>query len=236
MRSPVRSIDSRGHYLHTCGLLHAKLAALDPQARSPGRLFLTSTCRLEASFEVTLLNAFVGGVQEMAEEASASRYLFMALVGSSDTRWGHGEVEARRRPSQDLPTILKMLASMVCGQEAAHLRRLLRWADHKGSDVLRDGCLLQGSAQIAPYPAAAWAWRCVQHHKWGASHRINVLAVSRCHQRGGGLPLLPHFRQSSCGCDCSQGTFLIPQPQPCARTKTVNHQKKIPPRSKTATA
>ena len=40
-----------------------------------------------------------------------------------------------------------MLASMVCGQEVAHLRLLLQWADHKGSDVfLRDGCLLQGSA------------------------------------------------------------------------------------------
>ena len=44
VRSPVRSIDSKGHFsntfvfLYTCGVPHAKLAALDPQARSPGRL------------------------------------------------------------------------------------------------------------------------------------------------------------------------------------------------------
>ena len=179
MRSPVRSIDSKGHFsntfvfLHTCGLLHAKLAALDPQARSPGRLLLSSTCRLEASFEVTLVNAFVGGVQEMERKLlPADTSLWRSWAGAARLKQGGVQAEV-------LPTILKMLASMVCGQEAAHLRRLLRWADHKGSDViLRDGCLLQGSAQIAPYPAVAWAWRCVQHYKWGASQHINVLELT----------------------------------------------------------
>ena len=123
------------------------------------------------------------GVQEMekkllsADTSSWCSWAQAALDGAT-ARLKQGGVQA-----EVLPTILKMLASMVCGQEAAHLRRLLWWADHEGSDViLRDGCLLQGSAQIVPYT---------------------------------GLPLLPHFRESSGGCDCIQGTFLIPQPQPC---------------------
>ena len=34
----------------------------------PGSLLSTSTCRLEVSFEVTLVNAFVGGIQEMEKK------------------------------------------------------------------------------------------------------------------------------------------------------------------------
>ena len=104
VRSPVRSIDSMEHFsntfvfLRTCGLLHAKLAALGPQARSLGWLLLTSTCRLEGLFRSDSCERFRGWRPGDGEEAAGSRYLFMALVGSSGSRWGHGEVEAPAAP------------------------------------------------------------------------------------------------------------------------------------------
>ena len=89
------------------------------------------------------MNAFVAKVQNMEEkmlpaDTSLWHSSAQAALNGATARLKQGDVQA-----EVLPTILKMLASTVCGQEAAHLRRLLQWADHKGSDViLRDGCLL----------------------------------------------------------------------------------------------
>ena len=78
-----------------------------------------------------------------------------------------------------IPLVIAMLNSMVPGREADHLSSLLTWADHRGSDVvLASGVIVNGSTQIAPYPALAWAWRCVQSYKWTAPQHINVLELT----------------------------------------------------------
>ena len=55
-----------------------------------------------------------------------------------------------------------------------HLKALLFWADHRGSDVqLRAGLVLDGSTQDALCPAFAWRWSAVQEYHWWAAQRIN---------------------------------------------------------------
>ena len=100
VRTFVRSIDSKGHlsntfvFLHSCGLLHARLTALDPEARSPGRLLFNLNLSLRGLCRSDSCERFRGWRPEDGEEAIASRCLFMALVGSNSSRWDHGEVEA----------------------------------------------------------------------------------------------------------------------------------------------
>ena len=43
---------------------------------------------------------------------------------------------------------------------------------------LASGVIVNGSRQIAPYPALAWAWSCVQSYKWTALQHINVLKLT----------------------------------------------------------
>ena len=57
-----------------------------------------------------------------------------------------------------------------------HFKALLLWADHRGSDVqLRTGLVLDGSVQVALFPAFAWRWSAVQQYHWRAEQHINVL-------------------------------------------------------------
>ena len=59
------------------------------------------------------------------------------------------------------------------------MRFLLRWAEHRGSDVqLKSGTVVQGSTQLAPYPAFAWDWYSIQQYRWKARQHINVLELT----------------------------------------------------------
>ena len=104
-----------------------------------------------------------------------------------------------------IPLVIAVLNSMVPGREADHLSSLLTWADHRGSDVvLASGVIVNGSTQIAPNTALAWAWRCVQSYKWTPPpppQHINVLELT-AH-----LNFL-RFRAIS-GCLCSQRFFHV---------------------------
>ena len=85
----------------------------------------------------------------------------------------------RRAPVQAavIPLVITMLDSMVPGREADHLSSLLTWADHRGSNVVLASGVI-GNGTIAPYPALAWAWSCVQSYKWTAPQHINVLELT----------------------------------------------------------
>ena len=126
----------------------------------------------------------------------------------------------RRAPVQAavIPLVIAMLRSMVPAREADHLSSLLSWANHRGSDVvLASGVIVNGSTQIAPHPALAWAWRCGQSYKWTASQHINVLelttllifcALKRL-QAACAVNDFPRFRQPSGGLCLRQGTFVF---------------------------
>ena len=102
------------------------------------------------------------------------------------TPWLRGQLEGatarlQRQGVQDdvVPVISTLLRSMQCGHEAAHLEYLLRWADHRGSDVLlSSGTVLNGTTQRAPYPAFCWDWQSVQQYQWRAAQHINVLELT----------------------------------------------------------
>ena len=102
------------------------------------------------------------------------------------TPWLRGQLEGatarlQRQGVQDdvVPVISTLLRSMQCGHEAAHLEYLLRWADHRGSDVLLfSGTVLNGTTQRAPYPAFCWDWQSVQQYQWRAAQHINVLELT----------------------------------------------------------
>ena len=67
---------------------------------------------------------------------------------------------------------------MVAGKEREHLKFVLKNCDFRGSEVsLRDGVVCDGSRQVIPYPAVAWAWRSVQSYAWQRPHHINVLEL-----------------------------------------------------------
>ena len=69
-----------------------------------------------------------------------------------------------------------MIESLERGEEDGHLRRLVQFADANGSDVRLDTqVLLEGSRQVAPYPAFIWEWRPCQSYAWDQTQHINIL-------------------------------------------------------------
>ena len=42
---------------------------------------------------------------------------------------------------------------------------------------LRDSTITNGSRQVVPYPAMAWAWRSVQSYAWRTPQHINILEL-----------------------------------------------------------
>ena len=72
--------------------------------------------------------------------------------------------------------MLKLLQTMVPGQERTHFASLLAAADSRGSDaILRAQVLRDDSAQELPYPAFAWEWETTQSYKWVSLQHINIL-------------------------------------------------------------
>ena len=71
-----------------------------------------------------------------------------------------------------------MIRSAVPGQEAEHLKGMIKFIEFKGSDVrLETGSLLEGSRQPVPYPAPIWDWKVVQSYPWRQTQHINVLEL-----------------------------------------------------------
>ena len=71
--------------------------------------------------------------------------------------------------------LCKMLAKMEPGEENKHLRDLLRFTNHGGSEV-RLG-LWAGIDDDLPflYPAFAWRWKTVLSYCWVHDQHINIL-------------------------------------------------------------
>ena len=74
--------------------------------------------------------------------------------------------------------VCTMLARMSQGCEGEHLNLLYKVLDTSGSDVRLDsGLILEGTRQLAPYPAFAWEWTTVQSYAWVTPQHINVLEL-----------------------------------------------------------
>ena len=69
-----------------------------------------------------------------------------------------------------------MIKNLERGKERGHLKRLVQFADANGSDIRMDTqVILEGSRQMAPYPAFVWEWRPCQSYAWEEVHHINLL-------------------------------------------------------------
>ena len=161
-------------FLHTSKRVATELNAVTVQKFEAGAVHIRERCRLAS----VLADAILTGVLKDLTAAHEAR---LPAVQSCWAPWLSKQMDLatarlRRAPVQAavIPLVIAMLNSMVPGREADHLSSLLTWADHRGSD----GEIVNGSTQIAPYPALAWAWRCVQSYKWTASQHINVLGLT----------------------------------------------------------
>ena len=98
-----------------------------------------------------------------------NRWLLAALLSATKglAKGGAGQV---------LAEVTHMIESLERGEEDGHLRRLVQFADANGSDVRLDTqVLLEGSRQVAPYPAFIWEWRPCQSYAWDQTQHINIL-------------------------------------------------------------
>ena len=104
--------------------------------------------------------------------SSQAAWVFRALSNSTRglARSGHA--------ADATDHVLRILLTMQHGRELEHLRDLINFVDHRGSDVrLATGSICEGSRQVVPYPAVAWSWRTVQTYTWSSTQHINVLEL-----------------------------------------------------------
>ena len=164
--------------LHNCQTLHQSVMELDCSSEQ-GILQLIPDFQLFKNVEDALLHNILDGLGlATAAQLPTSPSLWTAWLGSQlsgSTR------RLQRAPVQEsvVPVLADLLATMQPGQELEHLKFLLRWADHRGSDVrLLTNSVIHGSSQPAPYPAFAWDWESVQQYPWRAAQHINVLELT----------------------------------------------------------
>ena len=164
--------------LHNCQTLHQSVMELDCSSEQ-GILQLIPDFQLFKNVEDALLHNILDGLGlATAAQLPTSPSLWTAWLGSQlsgSTR------RLQRAPVQEsvVPVLADLLATMQLGQELEHLKFLLRWADHCGSDVrLLTNSVIHGSSQPAPYPAFAWDWESVQQYPWRAAQHINVLELT----------------------------------------------------------
>ena len=200
-------------FLHTSKRVATELSAVAVQKFEAGAVHIREGCRLAS----VLADAILTGVLKDQTAAHEAR---LPAVQSCWAPWLSKQMDLatarlRRAPVQAavIPLVTTMLDSMVPGREADHLSSLLTWPDHRGSDVvLASGVIVNGSTQIAPYPAMAWAWNCVQSYKWTASQHINLLELNT---------LLNFLRfKAISGCLCSQRFFHVFDSQVAASVST----------------
>ena len=88
-------------------------------------------------------------------------------------------LQRHRAQAVVIPAVKALLRDMASSMVLEHFKALLLCSDHRGSDVqLRTGLVLEGSAQVARYPAIAWRWSAVQQYHWRAEQHINVLELT----------------------------------------------------------
>jgi hypothetical protein len=71
--------------------------------------------------------------------------------------------------------LCRMLLTMVPGQEVSHIKELIRFADHRGSEIRVGLWSGGGNDQLFPYPSFAWRWKTVQSYAWHHDQHINIL-------------------------------------------------------------
>ena len=166
--------------LHSCQTLHQSVMELDCSSEQ-GILQLIPDFQLFKNVEDALLHNILDGLGlATAAQLPTSPSLWTAWLGSQlsgSTR------RLQRAPVQEsvVPVLADLLATMQPGQELEHLKFLLRWADHRGSDVrLLTNSVIHGSSQPAPYPAFAWDWESVQQYRGARASTSTCWSSLRC--------------------------------------------------------
>ena len=127
-------------------------------------------------------------------------------------------LQRHRAQAVVIPAVKALLRDMASLSVLEHLKALLLWTDHRGSDVqLGTGLVQDGFAQVAPYPRSA-----VQQYRWRAEQHLNVLdltgLLNYLRMRTGtgvlqNVKLFHTFLQPGGTIGIRKGAFLFPCPQ-----------------------
>ena len=113
-------------------------------------------------------------LQVLPREPAAACEWLREQLGQTTARLA--EKEMQHRVAEQLSAWVQ---SMEPGLELQHLHSLLRFCDHRGSDVrLWSGDAARISYQQAPYPAFRWRWNMLAAYPWNEEQHINVLEVA----------------------------------------------------------
>ena len=113
-------------------------------------------------------------LQVLPREPAAACEWLREQLGQTTARLA--EKEMQHRVAEQLSAWVQ---SMEPGLELQHLHSLLRFCDHRGSDVrLWSGDAARISYQQAPYPAFRWRWNMLAAYPWNEEQHINVVEVA----------------------------------------------------------
>ena len=166
--------------LHNCPAIHS---ALHCDATSKPELFDGNGSLSEIGVSITYLRDFeIVYAQAMVHALKELDERSLPMVPSLQTSWLTSELaKATKRlaevdMSAEASTLLgQLLSSMQPGREEQHLRRLLKFADHRGGEVRLSLLDESGTLALMPYPCFAWKWKTTQSYRWQHEQHINVL-------------------------------------------------------------
>ena len=159
---------TRGWLVHNCPVLHKALHS------DSCRSMHHAGGENPASWPKQYASAMSSALKNLNEQA-------LPICPSLRPSWVREELRKATKRLADTvvsheasDALCKMLRTMAPGSEARHLHELIRFADHRGSEIRV--ALWSGAAdQLFPYPAFAWKWKTVQSYAWHHDQHINIL-------------------------------------------------------------
>ena len=175
-------------FLHNCPAVHKALhqeecgghSGLEPFAveeGSDGRLSFAT--KEEAEYPMGLCKVYA---EALAFALSEMEGRSLPMEPSLRPTWVCQELSLATKRLAEKGTsaavagaICKMLSNMEPGTEVSHLQDLLRFTNHRGSEVRVGLWAGVEDGQPFPYPAFAWKWKAVQSYRWVHDQHINIL-------------------------------------------------------------
>jgi len=175
--------------LHNCPALHVALHQEEPcpghewllpfsVEKGPGEGLVFDT-KEEAEYPVGLCEAYAAAMAH-ALDVLESRSLPAEI--SLRPTWVCQELSSATKrlalqgtSAAVADALCRMLAGMEPGREVQHLQNLLRFTNHRGSEVRLGLWAGIDDGMPFPYPAFAWRWKSVLSYRWVHDQHINIL-------------------------------------------------------------
>lgn len=155
--------------VHNCPVLH-KALHYESGSAQPSR-----GSSLGTNFETVYANALAYALRDLHSAV-------LPICPSLRPSWVRHELQQATKRLADISTsaevsvaLCRMLGKMEPGREVAHLHDLIRFADHRGSEIRVGLWSGDGDNQLFPYPSFAWRCRTVQSYAWHHDQHINII-------------------------------------------------------------